>query len=179
MISITAEYALRAVVFLARQPDRAHTTHSVAAGTHVPAGYLSKVLQALTRAELIASVRGIYGGYQLVRPPASLSALEVINAVDPIRRIRKCPLGLSTHGERLCPLHRKLDYSIALAEEAFATTSIAELAAESSESEFCPFPVAAPPAAPAPQATPRSESPRSNGPASNPRARRPKRKKPR
>lgn len=52
MTSQTAEYALRAVVWLASQPERALNTRQISAATQVPAGYLSKVLQALARAGL-------------------------------------------------------------------------------------------------------------------------------
>jgi Rrf2 family transcriptional regulator, nitric oxide-sensitive transcriptional repressor len=59
--------------------------------------------------------------------------LDVINAVDPIRRIRTCPLGLKSHGEQLCPLHRRLDNAMEMVEQAFAETTIAEMLAEPSE----------------------------------------------
>ena len=59
LISQTAEYALRAVISLARDPSTAQTTRQIAASTHVPAGYLSKVLQALGRAEIVVSQRGL------------------------------------------------------------------------------------------------------------------------
>ncbi|MBP7745825.1 MAG: Rrf2 family transcriptional regulator [Phycisphaerae bacterium] len=140
MISITAEYALRAVVFLGRETSRAWTTQQVAEATHVPVSYLSKVLQALVRAEIIQSVRGIYGGYQLAGPAAHLTALAIINSVDPIRRIRRCPLGLEQHSVRLCPLHRRVDDAIALAEKAFAETTIGELLAEPDKHARCSFP---------------------------------------
>ena len=53
--------------------------------------------------------------------------LDVINAVDPLRRIKHCPLGLKTHSKTLCPLHRKLDDAIRSVEEAFASTTMDEL----------------------------------------------------
>lgn len=140
MISITAEYALRAVVFLARDHEHAWTTRHVAAATRIPASYLSKVLQSLVKAEIIRSVRGIYGGYQLARPPAEFTALEVINGVDPIPRIRRCPLGLDDHDVRLCPLHRRIDAAIALTEKAFAQTTLGELRRETKTDDQCSFP---------------------------------------
>jgi DNA-binding IscR family transcriptional regulator len=53
--------------------------------------------------------------------------LNVINAVDPLRRINNCPLGLKSHSKTLCPLHRKLDDAIRHVEEAFASTTVEEL----------------------------------------------------
>jgi Rrf2 family nitric oxide-sensitive transcriptional repressor len=94
VISQTAEYALRAVVFLASDPGAPRTTRQIAQVTRVPQSYLSKVLQGLGRAGIIASQRGLHGGSLLVRPASELTVFEVINAVEPIQRIRTCPLGL-------------------------------------------------------------------------------------
>lgn len=52
--------------------------------------------------------------------------LDVVNAVDPIPRIRKCPLGNPDHMQ-LCPLHRHLDDAIALIEREFKQTTLAEI----------------------------------------------------
>jgi Rrf2 family protein len=127
MISQTAEYALRAVVCLGTAPDHRPLTAQVIAGkTLVPAGYLSKVLQGLGRAGLVESQRGLRGGFVLARGLDEISVLDVVNAVDPIKRIRHCPLNLVTHGTRLCPLHRRLDEAIAQVEALFKGTTIAE-----------------------------------------------------
>lgn len=134
MFSQTTEYALRAVVWLAAHGAEPQTTVQIAAKTRVPAGYLSKVLQALRRADLVSSQRGLYGGFTLTRPPDTISVLEVVNAVDPIRRIETCPLGLSSHGKELCALHRRLDDAIAHIEKTFSASSIADLLTEPSNS---------------------------------------------
>jgi hypothetical protein len=62
LISQTAEYALRAIVCLGASPGAAVTTQRIAETTHVPAGYLSQALQALKRAGLVVSHRGIGAG---------------------------------------------------------------------------------------------------------------------
>ena len=62
--------------------------------------------------------------YSVPQPP---DVLDVIQAVDALKRITRCPLGLSTHQRRLCPLHRRLDAGIALVEAHFGETTIAEL----------------------------------------------------
>ncbi|NUQ01687.1 MAG: Rrf2 family transcriptional regulator, partial [Armatimonadetes bacterium] len=95
MISQTAEYALRAIVCLAAQPEGRLTTPQIAGATRVPAGYLSKVLQLLGRAGLVRSQRGLGGGFVLARPAELISVLDVVNAVDPIQRITGCPLELA------------------------------------------------------------------------------------
>ena len=131
MISQTAEYALRAVVCLARSPrERRWTVHDIHSTTDVPEGYLSKVMQQLARAGIVRSQRGRAGGFHLARPVDDLSVLDVINAVDPFQRIRHCPLGLPEHEHELCALHRRVDLEMARVERAFDETSFAELLSE-------------------------------------------------
>jgi Rrf2 family protein len=130
VISQTAEYALRAVVFLGGQEGRPATTQRIASDTRVPAGYLAKVLQALGRARLVDAQRGLHGGYVLARPLDELTVLDVVNAVDPLKRIHHCPLGLERHRGNLCSLHRRLDQGIALIESYFEQTTVGQLLAE-------------------------------------------------
>jgi Rrf2 family protein len=132
MISQTTEYALRAVVWLAREPDMQQGTKKISVATQVPPGYLSKVLQKLTRAGLVTSSPGRSGGFRLARHPWDIHVLEVVNAVDPILRIVTCPLGLESHGANLCSLHRRLDDDLARTEQAFASTTISDLLSDRS-----------------------------------------------
>ena len=135
MISQTAEYALRVIVQLASLAGKPATTRELAQATRVPEGYLAKVLQALSRAGLIRSQRGLHGGSVLLREAADLSIHDVINAVDPIQRIRTCPLGLKSHGTALCPLHRRLDQAMAQVEQAMKNSTIADLLSEPTSSK--------------------------------------------
>ena len=141
MLSQTVEYALRAVVHLADQAPAARTTDQIAAATRVPKAYLSKILQNLSHKGVVHSQRGLGGGMTLVKSPAELTILEVVNAVEPIGRIQTCPLGLAAHGVRLCPLHRRVDEALALVEDAFRRTTLAEVLAEPTTSvPLCDFP---------------------------------------
>lgn len=145
MLSQTVEYALRAVVYLASQSPAACTTSQIAAATRVPAPYLSKVLQSLRREKIVHAQRGSGGGVSLAVAPNVLTILMVVSAVEPLQRIRSCPLGLAAHGVRLCPLHKRLDNALALMEQAFAQTTLAEVLAEPTESiPLCDFPVRPP-----------------------------------
>ena len=138
MISPTAEYALRAIVALAQAGEDAMVTKRVAEITGVPAGYLAKVLQILGKQELVRSKRGLGGGFVLAKGPDQITILEVVNAVDPIKRIERCPLDIDTHGDKLCPLHHRLDAATALVEQAFAETTVADMLADTSRSTpFC------------------------------------------
>ncbi len=127
MISSTAEYALRSIVHLAEQPETAKTAREIAEVTCVPHGYLSKVLRQLADAGLVRSQRGLGGGYTLAHVPSKISVLDVLNAVDPIQRIRSCPLELKSHRKKLCALHHTLDNALSLIEQAFSECTIETL----------------------------------------------------
>lgn len=132
MLSQTVEYALRAVVHLASISPASCKTSELAEVTQVPAAYLSKVVQSLAREGILHSQRGLGGGVSLARDPKKLTILDIVNVVDPIQRIRTCPLKLSTHGKNLCPLHRRLDMALAQVESAFGKTTLAEVLADPS-----------------------------------------------
>jgi Rrf2 family nitric oxide-sensitive transcriptional repressor len=129
MFSQTVEYALRAAVALASDSNTAQRVVDLAPATQVPPDYLAKVMNQLVRAQLVRAQRGRNGGYTLTRPPEHISLLEVVNAVDPLRRITHCPLNLRAHAGRLCGLHRKLDNALQHMEEALAGSTLAEMAA--------------------------------------------------
>lgn len=101
-------------------------SETIAARTKVPQGYLSKVLRDLVVADLIASQRGPHGGFALARPATQISMLDVVNAVDPLMRIKRCPLGNPEH-LKLCPLHQRIDDAIAQIETEFRRTSLCEV----------------------------------------------------
>lgn len=152
MFNQTTEYALRIIAHLAAHYGEAGvTTRDIAAVTKVPESYLSKVLQELARAGLIKSQRGPNGGSVLARDPADVNLYDVVQAVSPIRRITTCPLGLKSHGVNLCPLHKRLDNALALVEDAFRSSTLADLLAEPTTStplceSFTPTAVATRPA---------------------------------
>lgn len=118
MLPRTAEYALRAVVCLAGGGTGPTAADVIAERTKVPRSYLHRVLQDLAAAGLVRSRPGPGGGYELARASDEVTILDVVNAVSPIERLRRCPLGLPSHTE-LCPLHRELDRAYAATEDAF------------------------------------------------------------
>jgi Rrf2 family transcriptional regulator, nitric oxide-sensitive transcriptional repressor len=126
MLPKTAEYALRAAVCLGRNALQTESAEHLAKETKVPRRYLHKVLQDLVRAKLVRSQSGPGGGYALAKSPEEITILDVVNAVAPLERIRRCPLGLRSH-TRLCPLHAELDQVYASAEQALSRVTIEQL----------------------------------------------------
>ena len=81
-LSATAEYALRAMTYLATLPAGASARASdLEAATHASAPYLTKVLRRLVVAGLLVSQKGHHGGFSLAKPPARIRFLDVLEAV--------------------------------------------------------------------------------------------------
>lgn len=141
MFTRTLEYALRAVAHLAMKNPGAVTAAELATATQVPAPYLSKVLQQLRHHDLVVSRRGVGGGVRLARPPELITILDIANAVEPIKPIAVCPLGLAGHGARLCALHHRMDSALEQIEAAFAASTLAEVVEQrDGVIPLCPFP---------------------------------------
>ena len=89
-LSAKADYALRALLVLAAEPEgRPITGAAVAASQGMPARFVENTLVELRRAGLVASQRGTAGGFRLARPAGEITLADVIRAVDgPLAEIR-------------------------------------------------------------------------------------------
>ncbi|HEX3273666.1 MAG TPA: RrF2 family transcriptional regulator [Gemmatimonadales bacterium] len=107
MLSQTAEYALRAVLYLADHPaDRAAPVDQLAARLGVPRNYLSKTLHRLAQDGVLGSTRGKGGGFRLAIPPDDLPLLRVIAPFDEMSGTRRCLLGRPQCSDLSpCPAH--------------------------------------------------------------------------
>jgi Rrf2 family protein len=81
-ISKKAEYALRALAAIARQPAKSWPIQELASGENIPIKFLEQILLSLRRAGILTSKRGVGGGYTLLRPAAEISFGEVISIFD-------------------------------------------------------------------------------------------------
>lgn len=137
MFSTTAEYALRAAVFLAQHTDRPWTSQEIAEQVRVPALYLSKVLQQLAKAGIVHSQRGLGGGFTLKATPGKITVMDILDATgNPLQPIKECPLGLTDH-VRLCSLHRMLDEAIRDIRKRFKAATLASLVSTTRRAPLC------------------------------------------
>jgi Rrf2 family transcriptional regulator, iron-sulfur cluster assembly transcription factor len=94
MLSQTAEYALRATLYLARCADgRPVTAEAIASALGAPANYMSKTLHVLAKAGIVEGVRGPNGGFRLVLPPSSLTVAQVVGIFEQRAEHQSCLLG--------------------------------------------------------------------------------------
>ena len=106
----SGEYALRGLIFLAKQPpDRLALVSEISRVQEIPETYLAKIFQRLSKAVLLRSIRGLNGGFSLARPAEKITMREVIEALEgPIALNRRLLREGECKEEKGCPLHQVL-----------------------------------------------------------------------
>lgn len=101
------DYSVRAMLVLARAfGDGRRKARQIAKTMDIPARYLSQIMAPLVRQHLVLATAGPDGGYELARPPASITLLEVIEAAEgPLLRERCLLQGGPCDWEQVCPVH--------------------------------------------------------------------------
>jgi len=102
-----ADYAMRVMIHLATLPaDERALLSALAAATAAPESFLSKVLQALTRARLITSQRGQTGGFAILARGRRATMRDVIEAIDGPVYLNVCLISARACGRaKWCPAH--------------------------------------------------------------------------
>src|SRR5437867_8743129 len=103
MIRMTrlTDYAIVLLTFCARHPERPLTnTRDLAAEAHLPVPTVGKILKLLAKEGLLASHRGVRGGYVLARRPEQISVADIVAALEGPLAITDC----SSHTADLCEL---------------------------------------------------------------------------
>ena len=137
MLSTTAEYALRIMVTLTESDAPSVTSEKIARRAHVPTDYAVKVLQLLGRANLVRAQRGRGGGFRSICDPNVTNLLDVVNAIDPLKRITHCPLDRAEHSEALCPLHQPIDDVMAQLENSLRAMTLNAVVSDAPGGALC------------------------------------------
>lgn len=111
MFSKACEYGIRAATFIAQQSLQGKRVNVVEIAEEIesPAAFTAKILQMLVRAQLIDSVKGAGGGFQITREQAERIKLrDIVCAIDGSTFSRECVLGLNEcSAAKPCPVHDK------------------------------------------------------------------------
>jgi Rrf2 family protein len=93
-LSRKSDYALRAVIYLARlAPDRYGRVSEIAKAKDIPQAFLAQILPLLANRGVVKSQQGAHGGYALARSAGEITFLEVIESVEGPLRLNKCVEG--------------------------------------------------------------------------------------
>ena len=142
MLTKTADYALRALVYLARDPDDGyHQTRDLAVALSVPGNYLGKILQLLAHRRIVESQRGMNGGFRLSRLPEQVRLYDVLEAIDALPAEPDCPLMTGGRQMELCTLHRRFAAMASIYTKFLKETTLQDvLEPETSFPATCPGP---------------------------------------
>jgi FeS assembly SUF system regulator len=128
-ISKLTDYGTVVMTYLAKEIVRLHSVSEIAADVRLAAPTVSKILKQLAHERLVVSHRGAKGGYSLARPPARISMLEIIDALEGRVGLTECGSspGLCTQ-ESLCSIRANWQRINGAVREALAGVSLAEMA---------------------------------------------------
>lgn len=109
MFSKSCEYSLRAVLYLAAEEnDKKTGVSELAEALQVPRHFLAKILQVLSRNQLISSTKGPNGGFYLSEDNLKSDLLSIIRCIDGPDVFTRCILGLpECSGDNPCSFHEK------------------------------------------------------------------------
>lgn len=129
MLSLTADYALRAVLILAREPGaKAMHADRIAEAIGAPRNYLAKTMNVLAKAGIVTSMRGPQGGFTLAIAPHRLFVAQIAEVFEEHRPHTKCLLGRrACNPADPCTAHAHWSALMTAARGSLATTSVADL----------------------------------------------------
>ena len=124
------DYAVRAMLTLARPGTGQLTASALAEATAIPSNYVPQVMGDLVRASLVANRRGRHGGYTLARPPGEVSLLTIVEAVEGESRRRTCVMRGGPCGRNgvTCDVHEAFAAAQERANDALASVTLAHVA---------------------------------------------------
>lgn len=101
LVTRETDYAIRTVLYLARDRDRVTSVAEIARNMQIPKSFLAKIVQRLVRHRILASIRGVTGGFRLAKRPAAISLLDILQAIQGDTGINLC-----ARDKRLCKRSR-------------------------------------------------------------------------
>ena len=132
LYSKTCEYALRSLSYFVDKGEGAKASAAVISReTGVPGAYVAKIFQCLTQKGVLASSRGVKGGYSLKSDSSKIKLLDIIRAMDDLEKspLSNCIMGLhQCNDKNPCLLHHTWADAKELMLKQLSRNSIADIA---------------------------------------------------
>jgi len=132
MFSKACEYGIKATLFIAQQSmnDERVSLKSIANAIDSPAAFTAKILQLLAKNDIISSIKGPHGGFEIQKKRLEKIKLsQIVLAIDGDSIYRGCGLGLKEcNAKKPCPVHNKFVLIRSELKSMIETTSVLELA---------------------------------------------------
>lgn len=130
MISKTCNYAIKSVIYLAVQSEESTKyvgVTQVSQGINSPKAFTAKILQQLSKAGIIDTLRGPNGGFRFIKEK-KVSLADIVRVIDGNQLLDGCVLGFKEcSATRPCPAHFKFKGVRDAVKEAFTTTDVEEM----------------------------------------------------
>ena len=91
-ITRETDYAIRCVLYLARGKGKVIMIDEISRNMAIPKSFLAKILQKLTKGNIVTSFRGVRGGFQFNRRPEEVSLLDIIEIIEGPVAMNACAL---------------------------------------------------------------------------------------
>lgn len=105
-ITREVDYAVRCILCLSREPDQIKGASIIANEMDIPAPFVSKILQKLSKKGFVIPIRGVKGGFRLAKRPQNISLLEVVEAIGGPIPVNICVIdSKSCNRVKTCSVH--------------------------------------------------------------------------
>ena len=131
MFSKACEYAIRAMIYIVTKTNDGSRVgiKDIANQTDTPEPFVGKVLQILSRKQIVASVKGPNGGFFIEPKSKHILLIDIVKAIDGDDLFLSCGLGIKNCSEkRPCPIHYEFKAIRDQIKEMLKTNTIQELA---------------------------------------------------
>ncbi|QXP80239.1 MULTISPECIES: RrF2 family transcriptional regulator [Winogradskyella] len=132
MFSKACEYGIKAAIFIASNSfeNRRVSPKEISEEIDSPQAFTAKILQALVKNNIVKSVRGAYGGFEIDKDKIATTKLaQIVYAIDGDGIYKGCGLGLHTCDENHpCPVHDKFKVIREELQDMLENTSLEQLA---------------------------------------------------
>lgn len=143
MLSNSCRYGIRAVIYLATQPQEGGKTgiRKISDDLGLPSPFLAKILMQLAKQKILASTKGPHGGFSLLRSPEKISVLDIINAIDGNDVFTNCIMHNGScekigKEKNFCPMHEDYEKTRKEMIKLFSGKTVYDLALRADNSDF-------------------------------------------
>lgn len=143
MLSNSCRYGIRAVIYLAGQPEAAGKTgiKKISNDLNLPTPFLAKILQQLAKQKILSSSKGPHGGFSLRKDPSKITLLDIVSAIDGQDIFTECIMHSGAcdgpESNKLhCPMHDDYEKSRKELMKLFSSRTIQELVVKADEKEL-------------------------------------------
>lgn len=130
ILSKTAEYALRSIIYVALNNTREKKIgiKELSRELELPSHFAGKILQQVVRHDLLSSTKGPNGGFYLSKPASEITLMDIVRVIDGLQVFKSCGLGLKDCSDiHPCPLHHEFKIHREGLKHLFNTKTIQDL----------------------------------------------------